>query len=108
MNKKVKLTGISLLAGLILVSCNFPALLSAQQQDDLDTTVPTLTQTLQASPSETPELNRSQQHKRLLYSLLTGGYSKKGTIPGMRLTACGPIWKALKPLSLLLILRVIG
>lgn len=55
MHKKVKLAGISLLAGLVFVSCNFPALLSAQQQDDMETTAPSDTQTLQASPSETPE-----------------------------------------------------
>jgi hypothetical protein len=53
MNKRVNLAGISLLTGLLLVSCNFPALLSAQQQDNLETTVPSRTQTLQASPSET-------------------------------------------------------
>ena len=55
MHKKVKLAGISLLAGLIFVSCCFPALLRAQQQDDMETTAPSDTQTHQAFPSETPE-----------------------------------------------------
>lgn len=81
MNKKVKLAGISLLVSLILVSCNFPALLSAQQQDDMETTAPSHTQTLQASPSETPEPEPQTTTQAYTIQLIDRRIFEEGDVP---------------------------
>lgn len=55
MYEKVKRSVILLITGVILVSCNFPAMLNVQQPEDSDPTVYSQTKTHEVSPSETLE-----------------------------------------------------
>jgi len=81
MSKKINCALISFLAGLILVSCNLPSGLSAQLQDDPETTVPSRTQTLQSFLSETSEPGQQSTTQAVTIQLIDRRIFEEGNDP---------------------------